>query len=348
MDASLVRARPRRLRPSCPSCRWRALLPTALSIATVCLAAVTPVPGHAASDYPNRPIKLVLGFPPGGSTDVGARRVADQLGKRLGQPVVVENRPGASGNIAAAYVAKTPPDGYTLFYGTNTTHAMNVSLYPKLGYDPVKDFVPIVLMGKVWNVLSVNPSYKATSLAELIAMAKAAPGQIDVATPGNSTSPHMSLVLLESRAGIKVTHVPYKGSAAALNDVMGGQTSVLFDNLPASLPYIKAGKLRALAVSSPQRLSILPDVPTFNELGIKGYEVAGWGALWAPAGTPQAIVDRLNREANAVLKDPTMIAQMEALASDTQGGTAKSLAAFAAAETQRWGEVIRSAGLKLD
>jgi tripartite-type tricarboxylate transporter receptor subunit TctC len=177
MDASLVRARPRRLRP------LPALLPTALSIATVCLAAVTPVPGQAASDYPSRPIKLVLGFPPGGSTDVGARRVADQLGKRLGQPVVVENRPGASGNIAAAYVAKTPPDGYTLFYGTNTTHAMNVSLYPKLGYDPVKDFVPIVLMGKVWNVLSVNPSYKATSLAELIAMAKAAPGQIDVATP---------------------------------------------------------------------------------------------------------------------------------------------------------------------
>ncbi|MFJ4294437.1 Bug family tripartite tricarboxylate transporter substrate binding protein [Cupriavidus sp. NPDC089707] len=321
---------------------FAATVPVVLS----CLGAIAPA--HAQAVYPIRPIKLVLGFPPGGSTDVAARSVADQLGKRLGQPVVVENRPGASGNIAAAYVARSPRDGYTLFYGTNTTHAMNVSLYSRLDYDPVKDFVPIVLQSKVWNVLSVNPTFRATTLPALIALARSEPGAINVASPGNSTSVHMALELLQSMAGIKVTHVPYKGSAPALTDVLGGQIPVMFDNLPASLPYIRAGKLKALAVSSPRRLAMLPDVPTFEELGIKGYEVAGWTALWAPAGTPPAIVDRLNHEMNQVLGDPKVIAMMKDLAFDPQGGTPASLAQFARAETLKWQAVIRNNGIKLD
>jgi tripartite-type tricarboxylate transporter receptor subunit TctC len=290
----------------------------------------------------------VLGFPPGGSTDIASRRMADQLARQFGQPVVVENRPGASGSIGAAYVAKSAADGYTLFYGTNTTHAMNVSLYPKLDYDPVKDFVPIVMHGKVWNVLSVHPAFEASTLPDLIALAKAQPGALNVATPGNSTSPHMALELLKSIAGIQVTHVPYKGSAAALTDVMGGQVSVIFDNLPASLPYIKSGRLKALAVSSPRRLAVLPGVPTFDELGFKDYEVAGWGAVWAPAGTPRPIVDKLNHEINLALKDPKVIAAMTDSAMEPQGGTPAAAGEYAREETIKWREVIRAAGIKLN
>ena len=311
-------------------------------------AAVVPRPAAAQQDYPSRPLKIVLGFPPGGSTDLSARRVAEQLARQMGQPVVVENRPGASGNIGAAYVAKSPPDGYTLLYGTNTTHAMNVSLYPKLEYDPVKDFEPIVLQGKVSNVLSVNPSFEAKTLPEFITLAKAQPGRINVASNGNSTSTHMALELFKRMAGVQVVHVPYKGSAPALTDVLGGQVPAIMDNLPASLPYIKAGKLRALAVTSRTRLPQLPDVPTFDELGLKGYEVAGWGAIWAPAGTPRPIVERLNREINLALKDPKVMAVMYDTASVPQGGTSEQLAQYAREETAKWGELIRSANIRLD
>ena len=329
-----------------PPCIQRVLATLAKTAAVAAIVATAAA--AAAQDYPMHPIKLVLGFPPGGSTDIASRRMADQLARQLGQPVLVDNRPGASGSIGATYVAKSAADGYTLFYGTNTTHAMNVSLYQKLDYDPVKDFVPIVMHGKVWNVLSVRPLFEANTLPALIALAKAQPGVVNVATPGNSTSPHMALELLKSSAGIQVTHVPYKGSAAALTDVMGGQVSVIFDNLPASLPYIKAGRLKALAVSSPRRLAVLPDVPTFDELGFKDYEVAGWGAVWAPAGTPQAIVERLNREINLALKDPKVAASMTDAAIEPQGGTPEAAAEYAREETSKWREVIRAAGIKLN
>ncbi len=322
--------------------------PALLLLALVGAAALLPRPAAAQADYPSRPIRIVLGFPPGGSTDLSARRVADQLARQMGQPVVVENRPGASGNIGAAHVAKSAPDGYTLLYGTNTTHAMNVSLYPRLEYDPVKDFEPIVLQGKVSNVLSVHPDFAAKTLPEFIAMAKARPGKIDVASNGNSTSTHMALELLKSMAGIQLAHVPYKGSAPALTDVMGGQLPAIMDNLPASLPYIKSGKLRALAVTSRTRLPQLPEVPTFDELGLKGYEVAGWGAIWAPAGTPRPIVERLNREINTALKDPKVVAVMFETASEPQGGTPEQLAQYAREETTKWRAVIRGAGIRLD
>ncbi|RZI96805.1 MAG: tripartite tricarboxylate transporter substrate binding protein [Variovorax sp.] len=304
--------------------------------------------GAAQQDYPSRPIKIVLGFPPGGSTDLSARRVAEQLSRQMGQPFVVENRPGASGNIGAAYVARSAPDGYTLLYGTNTTHAMNVTLYPKLEYDPVKDFEPVVLQGKVSNVLSVNPAFEARTLPEFVALAKAQPGRINVASNGNSTSTHMALELFKGMAQIQVTHVPYKGSAPALTDVLGGQVPAIMDNLPASLPYIKAGKLRALAVTSRTRLPQLPDVPTFDELGLKGYEVAGWGAIWAPAGTPRPVVERLNREINLALLDPKVAAVMAETATQPQGGTSEELRRFAREETIKWRDVIRSANIRLD
>ena len=321
---------------------------TWLFLALVAAASLVPRPGIAQQDYPSRPIKLVLGFPPGGSTDLSARRVAEQLSRQMGQPVVVDNRPGASGNIGAAFVAKSAPDGYTLLYGTNTTHAMNATLYPKLEYDPVKDFEPVVLQGKVSNVLSVNPAFEARTLPEFIALAKAQPGRINVASNGNSTSTHMALELFKGMAQIQVTHVPYKGSAPALTDVLGGQVPAIMDNLPASLPYIKAGKLRALAVTSRTRLPQLPDVPTFDELGLKGYEVAGWGAIWAPAGTPRPIVEKLNREINLALQDPKVVAVMAETATQPQGGTSEELRRFAREETSKWRDVIRSANIRLD
>jgi len=301
----------------------------------------------AAQSYPARPLKLVLGFPPGGAADGAARQLAEQLAAQIGQPVVVENRPGASGNIAAASVARSPSDGYTLFFGTNTTHAANATLYPKLEFDPVKDFEPVVMAVHVWNVLAVNLDFPAKNLPAFLAQAKAGPGAVHVATPGNATSPHMSLELLKTMGNVDLTHVPYKGSAYALTNVMGGQVPAIFDNLPASLALIKAGKIRALAVSSPQRLEVLPDVPTFDELGIKGYQVSGWGAIWVPAGTPQPIVQRLNAELNAAMKAPRVLRVMADNAMQPGGGTAASVADFARAETIKWRDVIQRAGIQL-
>ena len=303
--------------------------------------------GAAAQGYPARPLRLVLGFPPGGAADGAARQLAEQLATQIGQPVIVENRPGASGNIAAANVARSPADGYTLFFGTNTTHAANATLYPRLDFDPVKDFEAVVMAMHVWNVLAVRPDFPARNLREFLAEAAARPGAIDVATPGNATSPHMSLELLKTMGKVDLAHVPYKGSAFALANVMGGQVPAILDNLPASLALVKAGKIRALAVSSPRRLEVLPDVPTFDEAGIKGYEVSGWGAVWVPAGTPQAIVQRLNVELNAALKSPRVLRVMADNAMQPGGGTAASVADFARTETIKWRDVIQQAGIQL-
>jgi tripartite-type tricarboxylate transporter receptor subunit TctC len=302
----------------------------------------------AADAYPDRPIKLIVGFPAGGSADQSARRLADQLGRQLGKPVVVDNRPGASGNIAAAIAARSSADGYTLFYGSNATHAMNVSLYPKLDYDPVKDFAPIALDGKVYNVLSVNPAFQATDLQALLALARKTPDSVAVATPGNATSGHLSLVLVQQAAGVRFVHVPYKGSAPAATDVLGGQVPALFDNVAGTLAHIRAGKLRPLAVTAPRRLPLLPDVPTFEELGLSGCEVAAWGALWAPAATPQPILLRLNVEMNKALATAAVVDRMRELSVEPQGGSPEALTAFALAETLRWRDVIRKAGIQLD
>jgi tripartite-type tricarboxylate transporter receptor subunit TctC len=301
-----------------------------------------------AQDYPTKPIRFVVGFPPGGATDTAVRRLAEQVSSQIGQPIVVDNKPGASGNIAASFAAKSAPDGYTIFYGTNTTHAMNVSLYTNLGFDPVKDFSPIVLHIKVWNVLSVNAAFDVKNLKEFIAKAKVNPGSIHVATPGNATSPHMALELFKTSASIQLTHIPYKGSAPAMIDVLGNQVPAIFDNLPASLPHIKSGKFRPLAVSSPKRLAILPDVPTFDELGINGFQVAGWAAVWAPSNTPRPIIDRLNREINLALKMPKLVSMMSDMAFDLQGGTPEEVGNFAQEETAKWRTVIRAANIKLD
>jgi len=302
----------------------------------------------SAQAYPTKPIRLVVPFPPGGATDILARDVAQKLTEAWGQQVIVDNRPGAGGNIGSELVAKSAPDGYTLEMGTVGTHAINASLYAKMPYDHVKDFVPVILVAGVPNVLVVNPAVPANSVAELIAYAKANPGKLNFASSGNGTSIHLSGELFKFMAGVQMTHVPYKGSAPALQDLIGGQVQLMFDNLPPSLPQIKAGKLRALAVTSLARAPALPDVPTMAEAGLPGYEASSWFGVLAPAGTPLAIVTKLNAEIAKWLATPEAKEKLSKQGANAAGGTPEDFAKHIAAETAKWAKVVKDSGAKID
>ena len=304
--------------------------------------------GAWAQSYPTKPIRLVVPFPPGGATDILARAVAVKLTDTWGQPVVVDNRPGAGGNIGSELVAKAAPDGYTLEMGTVGTHAINASLYAKMPYDHVKDFAPVILVAGVPNVLVVNPSLPVNSVQELIAYAKANPGKLNFASSGSGTSIHLSGELFKVMAGVQMTHIPYKGSAPALQDLIGGQVQLMFDNLPPSLPQIKAGKLRALAVTSATRSPALPDTPTIAESGLPGYEASSWFGVLAPAGTPPAIIAKLNAEIGAWLATPEAKEKMLALGANAAGGTPEDFAKHIAAETAKWQKVVKESGAKVD
>ncbi len=303
----------------------------------------------AQAPYPNHPVRVVVPFPAGGTTDILARAASQKLTEALGQPFVVENRGGAGGNIGADLVAKSPPDGYTLLMGTVGTHAINPSLYQKMPYDHVKDFVPVVLVAGVPNVLVVNPSLPVKSVQELIAYAKANPGKVNFASSGSGTSIHLSAELFKTMAGVSMQHVPYKGSAPALADLAGGQVDLMFDNLPSALPLIKAGKLRAIAVTSQQRASALPDVPTIAESGLPGFEATSWFGLLAPAGTPRDAIAKVNGEVAKWLATPEA---KEKLAS--QGGivgnglTPEDFSRHIASETTKWQKVVKESGAKVD
>jgi tripartite-type tricarboxylate transporter receptor subunit TctC len=301
-----------------------------------------------APSYPTKPIRLVVPFPPGGATDILARAVGQRLTDVWAQSVVIDNRPGAGGNIGTELVAKSAPDGYTLEMGTVGTHAINASLYSKLPYDHVKDFVPVILVAGVPNVLVVNPSLPVSSVAELIAYAKANPGKLNFASSGNGTSIHLSGELFKTMAGVQMTHVPYKGSAPALQDLLGGQVQLMFDNLPPSLPNIKAGKLKALAVTSATRAPALPDVPTMAEAGLPGFEASSWFGILAPAGTPPAIVAKLNAEVAKWLASPEAQEKLLALGANPAGGTPEDFAKHIAAETAKWAKVVKESGAKVD
>jgi tripartite-type tricarboxylate transporter receptor subunit TctC len=290
----------------------------------------------------------VVPFPPGGTTDILARAVAQKLTEAMGQSVVLDNRPGAGGNIGADVVAKSAPDGYTLLMGTVGTHAINPSLYAKMPYDHVKDFVPVVLVAGVPNVLVVNPSLPVNSVADLIKLAKAKPGSINFASSGNGTSIHLSGELFKAMAGVDMTHVPYKGSAPALSDLISGQVQVMFDNLPSSLPQIKAGKLRAIAVTSLKRAPALPDVPTISESGLPGFEASSWFGVLAPAGTPPAVITRLNAEVDKWLQTPEAKEQLLAQGAQAAGDTPEQFAAFIRSETEKWAKVVKASGAKVD
>jgi tripartite-type tricarboxylate transporter receptor subunit TctC len=301
-----------------------------------------------AQPYPSKPIRLVVPFPPAGTTDILARDVAKQLTTVLGQSVVVDNRPGAAGNIGSDIVAKSAPDGYTLLMCTVSSHAINPSLYSNLPYDHIKDFAPVALVARVPNVLEVNPGVPVYTVADLIKLAKEKPGQLNFASSGSGTSIHLSGELFKTMAGVDMVHVPYKGSAPALADLVGGQVQLMFDNLPSSLAQIKAGKLRAIAVTSAQRSPVLPNIPTIAESGLPGFEATSWFGVLAPAGTPPAIINRLNAEIDKWLQSQEGKDELLTQGALPAGGTPEQFAAYIKSETEKWAKVVKLAGAKVD
>jgi tripartite-type tricarboxylate transporter receptor subunit TctC len=303
---------------------------------------------QGAANYPAKPVRLVVPFPAGGTTDILARAVAQKLSEAWGRQMIVDNRPGAGGNIGSDLVAKSAPDGYTLLMGTVGTHAINPSLYKNMPYDHVKDFAPVILVAGVPNVLVVNPSLPVHSVPELIAYAKANPGKLNFASSGNGTSIHLSGELFKAMTGVEMTHVPYKGSAPALTDLIGGQVQLMFDNLPSSLPFIKAGKLRALAVTSGARAAALPDLPTLAESGLPGFEASSWFGVLAPAGTPRDIVAKLNGAIAGWLASPEAKEKLLAQGAIAAGGTPEDFARHIGAETSKWAKVVKASGAHID
>jgi len=311
-----------------------------------CLALAASVGLAQAQSYPSQPIRLIVPWPPGGATDVIGRLMAQALSPRLGQTVVVENKPGAGGNIGTEQFVRAKPDGYTLVMATSSTNAANPHLYARLGFDPVKDFAPIVFVASVPNILVVPAASSSRSALELIAEAKANPGKLTYGSAGIGASQHLAGALFKNTAKIDVLHVPYKGSGPAAADLMAGHISMMLDT--GSLPHIVGGKLRALAVASKTRLQALPNVPTFEELGVRGMIASAWYGLMAPAGTPKAIVDRLNKESNAVLQAPEFRKHLTDFGAEIGGGTAEEFAAFAVAEVKHYEAIVAISGAKME
>jgi tripartite-type tricarboxylate transporter receptor subunit TctC len=301
-----------------------------------------------AGDYPGRPIHIVVPFSAGGTVDIMARLVGAKLQAAWGQPVVVDNRTGAGGNLGADLVAKAEPDGYTLLVSSSSPLSININLYRDLPFDPERDFAPISLLAEVPNLLEANPRLPAHSVAELVALAKARPGKLNFASQGSGSTSHLAGELLRLKAGIDIIHVPYRGTAPALNDLVAGNVDFMFDNLVSSLPQVRAGTLRALAVGSRTRASVLPDVPTLIESGFADFESTAWFALVAPARTPPAIVARLNEGVVAALRAPDVVARLADLGATTVASTPEALGARIKSETERWGAVIKAANITLD
>jgi len=309
-------------------------------------AMLAALPQADAQDYPSRPVKIVVPFPAGGTADVMPRVIGEWLSRKWGQPVVVENRTGAAGNIGAEAVAKAEPDGYTLLSAPPPPLVINQNLYPKLGFDP-SEFVPIVIMGRVPNALVVNPKLPLNSVAEVIAYAKANPGKLTSATQGNGTTSHLTSELFQMMADLKFQHVPYRGSAPALTDLVAGSVDLMFDNLGVSLPLVKGGQLKLLGVATPKRMASLPDVPTIAET-LPGFESAAWFAIVAPPKTPQAVVDKINADVNEALRQSDIVQRLTQLSAEPIGGTPQATAAYMREEIERWHKVIKAANVKLD
>jgi tripartite-type tricarboxylate transporter receptor subunit TctC len=319
-----------------------------LLCALCCAIAPPGAIAQSAGAYPSKPIRIVVPFPPGGATDILARAIGNELSKAFNQSVVIENKGGGGGNPGADLVAKSAPDGYTLVMATVGTHAINMSLYSKMPYDAVRDFEPVVLVAGVPNLLVVHPSVPAKSVRELTALAKAQPGKLNVASSGSGTSIHLAAELYKQMAGVDIVHVPYKGSAPAVADLLGGQVQMMFDNLPVSLPHVRAGKLRPLAVTSMTRSSALPEVPTMDEEGYKGFDATSWFGLLAPAGTPREIITRLNAASVKALASPEMRERLAAQGAEPVGNTPEQFAAFIKAEIEKWSKIVKASGARVD
>ncbi len=318
---------------------WIAAASTALCAASV---------AAAADIYPSRPIRIVVAYTPAGTTDILARIIGQKFTEEWKQPVVVENRPGANGNIGTDMAAKSAPDGYTLLMTTAGPHGINPTLYRKLPFDAIKDFAPISLVAMVPNLLSVNPSLPVKNVKELIALAKSKPGGLSYGSPGNGSTGHLSMELFKSMSGTNMVHIPYKGSAGVLADLVGGQVQVVIDNMPPYLPQLKAGKIRALAVTTAQRSPAVPELPTMAEAGVPGYEAAAWFGLVAPAGTPKDILDKLSAETAKILKLPDVREKLASQGAEAVGNSPEAFGAFIKAEIAKWAKVIRESGAKAE
>ncbi|HVR52199.1 MAG TPA: tripartite tricarboxylate transporter substrate binding protein [Pseudorhodoferax sp.] len=321
------------------------LIATLLSAAALLVA----LPAAQAQTYPDKPVMLVVPFPPGGPTDAMARTLAAEMRDKLGQPVIVENRAGAGGNIGAEYVARAPADGQTLLFGTSGPLAINASLYRKIGYDPVKSFAPVIQVGHLPNILVVHPGVPAQNVREFVAYAKAHPGKLSYASSGNGASSHLAGVLFNEKAGVDLQHIPYKGTGPALNDLLGGQVGASFTDVLTALPYVKTGKLRALGIATAQRSQALPELPTIAEQGVPGYDVSVFFGIVAPAGTPADRIAKLNQAFVEVLASPKVRALFAAQGLESAPDHAPAqLAKFIAAQKSAWAGVVKASGAQLD
>jgi tripartite-type tricarboxylate transporter receptor subunit TctC len=327
----------------------RAFALTLLALAGLHLpASVFAQPAPVAGAYPNKPIRLIVPFPPGGATDIIGRTLAQKLVTQLGQTVVVENRPGAGGTLGSGELLKAAPDGYTILLGTTSTHSIAPWLYKNLGYTAEKDFTPISEVATATNVLVVSPNLQVADVRQLVALAKAQPDRLNYASSGNGTIVHLQSELFKLTSNTKITHVPYKGTALAMPDVMSGSVQMIFDSIVSALPHIKGGKVRALAVTSAKRSSLLPDVPTVIESGLPGYEVNTYFGLFAPANTPREIVDKLQSEVAKAVQSADVKERFSSQGAEPVGGTPAALATLMKSEAEKWKRVIEAANVRLD
>jgi tripartite-type tricarboxylate transporter receptor subunit TctC len=312
-------------------------------------AAIALAPAFVHAQYPTKPVRMVVGFPPGGGTDVVAGIILPRLGENLGQPVVIENRPGATGTVAAEMVAKSPPDGYTIMMGHVSVNAIAPSLFPKLPYDVIKDFAPVTLAASVPHIITVHPSLPVATIKELIAYLKARPGKLTFPSAGNGSTPHLAGEMFKSLAGVEIIHVPYKGTGQSMQDLLSGQHLVGFDTMPASAQYVRSGKLRALAVTGSRRVAEFPDLPTAEEAGVPGYQLTTWYGVFAPAGTPPAIVNKLHADVARAMEAPDTRERLASIGvDDTVTRTPEEFAVIVRNDTARYAKLVKDAGLKID
>ena len=311
-------------------------------------SATLPADDALAQVFPEHPIRLISPWPPGGSNDTFSRLIATRLHKTLGQSVIVENRPGATGTLGVGQVARAPADGYTIVMGSSPTHATAAAIYPSLPYDPIRDFVPVTMVGTVSNVLVVHPSVPATTVKELIALAREKPGQLTFSSSGNGSSQHLSGEMFKVMTGVDMLHVPYKGAAPAIADILAGHVKLGFHNMPDIVPHLKTGALRAIAVTAARRAAALPEVPTIDQSGVPGYAAEVWFGVFAPAGTPRPVVERLHAAISEALTDSEIKGKLEALGNEASGLGPDAFAGYVKSEVARWADIVKKAGVKPD